>query len=45
MGAYVWCRIPELFGAQMEAINGIVQELEISKDYMDNSLEEELFNE
>ena len=45
MGFFVWCRIPEPFGSQMEAINAIAQELEISTEYLGSSLEEELFNE
>lgn len=39
MSAFIWCRIPELFGAEMEAINGIAQELDISSEYLGSSLE------
>lgn len=39
MSVFIWCRIPELFGSQMEAINSIAQELDISTDYLGSTLE------
>lgn len=40
MSVFVWCRIPELFGAEMEAINSVSLELEIAKEYLGGELDD-----
>jgi hypothetical protein len=40
-----WCLIPEAFGMQLETLNIISQELELSKEYLGSKLEKGLSNE
>jgi hypothetical protein len=41
----IWCLIPEAFGMQLETLNIISQELELSKEYLGSKLEKGLSNE
>jgi hypothetical protein len=40
MSAFMWCRIPETSGTQIEAINNVDLELEIAKEYLGGELDD-----